>query len=46
VDSSPDLSAWASNSVVTVTNFNGIMPVVDNNPPTATRFYRLRQLVP
>ena len=46
IDSSPDLSAWTSNSVVTVTNLNGIAPIVDNNPPTATRFYRVKQLNP
>ena len=43
IDSLPDLLAWTSNSVVTVTNLNGVAPIVDNNPPTASRFYRLKQ---
>ena len=43
IDSSPDLLAWTSNSVVTVTNLNGIAQIIDTNAPTASRFYRLKQ---
>jgi hypothetical protein len=44
IDSSPDLSTWSSNSVVTITNLNGTAQIVDTNAPTADRFYRLQQL--
>ncbi len=41
IDSSPDLSAWSSNSTVTITNLNGIAQIVDPNPPASDqRFYR------
>ena len=46
IDSSSDLSAWTSIGTVAVTNLNGITPIVDNNPPTTTRFYRIKQLMP
>jgi len=46
VDSSPDLLAWASNSLVAITNLNGMAQIVDPNPPSASRFYRLKQIVP
>jgi hypothetical protein len=41
IDSSADLSTWSSNSTVTITNLNGIVPIVDINPPASDqRFYR------
>jgi hypothetical protein len=41
IDSSPDLSAWSSIGVLTVTNLNGIGQIVDTNPPALDhRFYR------
>jgi len=46
IDSSPDLSAWTSNNVVTITNLSSIAQIVDPNPPSASRFYRLRQIAP
>jgi hypothetical protein len=41
VDSSPDLSAWSSIGVLTITNLNGTIQIVDTNPPALDqRFYR------
>ena len=41
VDSSPDLSAWSSIGVLTITNLNGTTTIVDTNPPALDqRFYR------
>jgi hypothetical protein len=41
IDSSTDLSTWSSNSIVTITNLNGIAQIVDTNPPASDqRFYR------
>lgn len=41
IDSSADLSTWSSNSTVTITNLNGMVPIVDINPPALDqRFYR------
>jgi hypothetical protein len=41
VDSSPDLSAWSSIGVLTITNLNGTALIVDTNPPALDqRFYR------
>jgi enediyne biosynthesis protein E4 len=44
IDSSPDLSTWSSNSVITITNLNGTAQIIDTNAPTEDRFYRLKQL--
>jgi hypothetical protein len=41
IDSSPDLAAWSSIGVFTITNLNGTIQIVDTNPPASgQRFYR------
>jgi uncharacterized repeat protein (TIGR03803 family) len=46
VESSMDLKTWSLIVMVTVTNLNGITPIIDNNPSTSVRFYRIKQLAP
>ena len=42
IDSSTDLSVWSSNSIVIITNVNGVAQIIDPNPPASDqRFYRV-----
>jgi hypothetical protein len=41
IDSSPDLLTWSPIGTLTITNLNGIVQIVDTNPPASDqRFYR------
>jgi hypothetical protein len=41
IDSSTDLSTWSSNSIVTITNLNGMAAIIDpNSSASSQRFYR------
>ncbi len=45
IDSSSDLSTWAFNNMATITNLNGVVQIVDTNPPASgQRFYRAASL--